>query len=143
MNNSILLSVLIPVYNETDTIKVCYKELIHSLSKYENSLELIFIDDGSTDNSIDILHQISKDDSRVKCIFLSRNFGKEAAMTAGIHFAQGEFITIIDCDLQDPPELIPEMIAFAKKNNFDVVYGVRSQREGETFIKKNNFLFIL
>ncbi len=141
-NESIFLSIIIPVYNESETIEICYKELLKVFSLFEDNFEIIFIDDGSKDDSANIIKRIAKEDKRVKCLFLSRNFGKEAAMSAGLAFANGEFVAQIDADLQDPPELIPEMIQFAQSNHFDVVYGIRSEREGESIFKKfSSFLF--
>lgn len=138
----IFLSIIIPVFNEKETILSCYEEVLNKLAIYSNKMEIIFIDDGSSDESAKILKEISLKDKRIKSIFLSRNFGKEAAMSAGINFANGEYITQIDCDLQDPPEVIPEMIEFLIQNNCDVVYGVRSERTGESIIKKStSYLF--
>ena len=133
---SIFLSLVIPIYNEEETILLCYEELLRVFHNLEKPIEFIFIDDGSKDKSSSILKDLSQKDSRVKYIQFSRNFGKEAAMSAGFDFTQGEYICQIDVDLQDPPELIPEMIAFAQEKKCDVVYGVRKKREGETALKK-------
>lgn len=141
-NEFIFLSIIIPVFNENETIKACYQELCKTLHIYEKNLEIIFIDDGSKDDSTKIINEIAQNDNRVKGLFLTRNFGKEAAMSAGIAYTSGEFVAQIDADLQDPPDLIPEMIQYAQANHFDVVYGIRSEREGESFLKKfSSFLF--
>jgi glycosyltransferase involved in cell wall biosynthesis len=139
---NVFLSVIIPFYNEEDGLIFCYEELNRVFNNYSQTVEFIFIDDGSKDQSYSIIEEISKKDSRVKCIQFSRNFGKEAAMSAGFKFSTGQFVCQIDADLQDPPELLPEMISYAQNNNFDVVYGVRKKREGETVLKKiTSFLF--
>jgi glycosyltransferase involved in cell wall biosynthesis len=142
VNEEIYLSIIIPVFNENETIKTCYHEINKKLEIYKNSIEIIFIDDGSSDNSVQILKELSQQDNRIKCIFLSRNFGKEAAMSAGINYTNGNYVVQIDCDLQDPPEIIPSMIETLEKNNCDVVYGVRLERAGESFVKRStSYLF--
>ncbi|MES2615997.1 MAG: glycosyltransferase family 2 protein [Bdellovibrionota bacterium] len=139
---SVFLSIVVPVYNEEESILLCYEKLVQVFSVYEKTVEFIFIDDGSRDKSYSILKNLSVKDSRVKCIQFSRNFGKEAAMSAGFDFCSGEYVCQIDADLQDPPELIPEMIALAQQKELDVVYGVRTKRDGETRLKKiTSFLF--
>lgn len=136
------LSIIIPLFNEEESLDLCYQSLWNTFQSYGDKVEFIFIDDGSSDNTPELVKKLALEDSRVKCIFFSRNFGKEAAMSAGIDFAQGDFVAQIDADLQDPPELIPEMIAYAQKNDFDVVYGVRTDRQGETWLKKlTSYLF--
>lgn len=139
---SCFLSIVIPIYNEEETIAICYEELLKVFQSYEEKVEFVFVDDGSKDKSYSILRDLSLKDTRVKCIQFSRNFGKEAAMSAGFDFTNGDYVCQIDVDLQDPPELIPQMIAHAQKNKLDVVYGVRKSREGETVLKKlTSFIF--
>lgn len=131
------ISIIVPCYNESDVVSETYMH-IKKILKYANLLnhELIFIDDGSLDPTFRILYELSVVDLTVKIISFSRNFGHEAAVTAGLNNTSGDLIFILDADLQDPPELIPEMIEILKKENADMVYGVRKVRKGETFFKK-------
>jgi len=121
-----LISLVIPFYNENDTIPLLYKELQRILPTIETryAVECIFVNDGSTDKSALTIATIAAKDSRIKCIEFSRNFGKELALTAGITHAQGEAILMMDADLQHPPELIPEFIA-QWEQGAEVVIGVR------------------
>lgn len=131
-----VISVIVPAYNEELVIAQCYRhvsEVFSALDDYE--LELVFINDGSSDNTQKIIDNICERDPRVASIHLSRNFGKEIAMTAGLDHATGDAVLIIDADLQDPPELIPQMIA-GWREGYDIVYGKRSYRDGETWLKK-------
>lgn len=133
-----LISIVVPVFNEEETIHETVKRLIGLRNEYLEislRLELIFVNDGSTDRSLDILEEISANNQYVKVLSFSRNFGHQIAITAGTDFAKGDFIAIIDADLQDPPELIKDMY-FKSLEGYDVVYGKRSAREGETFFKK-------
>lgn len=130
------LSIIIPVYNEQQVLPLCYTRVSKVLNEMGNSYEIIFIDDGSKDNSYKQLEELVQNNSSVRVIYLSRNFGKEAALTAGIDHANGEAVIFLDVDLQDPPELIPQMVATWKNENVDVVVMRRRFREGETFFKK-------
>src|SRR5262245_14434158 len=126
-----LLSVIIPCYNEELVIKATYERLTKVFAAIpEFNCELLFVNDGSRDHTQEILHAIQLDDRSVRVIRLSRNFGHQIAVTAGIEEANGEAVVVIDADLQDPPEIIPEMIHQWREGNH-VVYGVRSEREGE------------
>ena len=130
-----LLTVVVPVFNEGKTIDVFYtrmKKVVDSLSPM--SYELIFVDDGSRDDSFARLRSLADRDDRVLVVKLSRNFGHQIAVTAGVDAAQGDVVVIIDADLQDPPEVIPRMIE-KWREGYDVVYGVREKREGETWMK--------
>lgn len=130
-----LLSVVIPMYQEELVANICYKrikDVMLNISEFDH--ELIFVNDGSTDNTFQILKDISETDNSVKIINFARNFGHQNAVTAGIFNANGDAIIIIDSDMQDPPELIPTMIE-KWKEGFDVVYGTRDKRDGETFFK--------
>lgn len=132
-----LLSIVVPVFNEEESIAETIKRLQQlsvSLSQ-ELNVELIFVDDGSKDKSFDYIQRIAELDFRVKVISFSRNFGHQIAITAGIDVAAGDFVAIIDADLQDPPELIVDMYRKAL-TGFDVVYGKRRSRSGETVFKK-------
>lgn len=129
------ISVVIPVYNEEDSIQPLYRELCNSLGNAEISFELIFVNDGSEDHSLEIIKQLSRDDPRVRYASFSRNFGHEAASSCGFQMAKGKAAVLIDADLQDPPELILEM--YSKwKQGYEVVYARRLFRKGESFFKK-------
>jgi len=130
-----LVSIVVPVYNEASVISSFHERLIKVLSGISEKSEIIYINDGSTDESSDILFHLTDKDPQVAYLDLSRNFGKEVAMTAGIDHSLGEAVIIIDADLQDPPELIPELI---KKwhEGYDVVNARRISRSGETWLKK-------
>ena len=129
------ISVVIPVYNEEEILKTSYtkvKYILENIDRYD--YEIIFIDDGSTDRTLEILEEISAENKNIKIISFSRNFGQEAALTAGLKYTSGDAIVIIDADLQDPPELIPEMIKLWEDGN-DVIYGKRKKRKGESTFK--------
>lgn len=128
------LSVIVPCYNESDNIDNCLKNLKENLIKITQNFEIIFVDDGSIDNTFSKLFTMSKKDERIKIVKLSRNFGHQNAIYAGLENVSGDCVFLIDADLQDPPELFPEM--FNKwKEGYKVVYGVRKKREG-AFLKK-------
>ena len=129
------ISIVVPVYNEEKSIRLMYDRLLASISKISSNFEIIYVNDGSRDNSFLELVKLSKEDSRVKYINFSRNFGHQIAVTAGLDKTKGAAVVIIDGDLQDPPEVIPEMYA-KHKEGFEVVYGQRLKRKGESFFKK-------
>ena len=129
------ISVVIPVFNEEHNIDELYQRLEASLSEVTKHYALIFVNDGSTDGSLQKLKDLSASNEDVFYINLSRNFGHQVAVSAGLDHCNAHTTVIIDADLQDPPELIPELYAEHKKG-FDVVYAKRSSREGETFMKK-------
>jgi glycosyltransferase involved in cell wall biosynthesis len=136
------ISIVIPCYNESDVVSETYwhiKKILDSESL--QNYELIFVDDGSLDPTFKILNDLSIKDRSVKIISFSRNFGHEAAVTAGLNNTDGDLIFILDADLQDPPELMPDMIKILKNENADMVYGVRKVRKGETFFKKTSSKF--
>ena len=129
------ISVVVPMYYEEEVAKECYTRLKNVLEKIENyNYEIIFINDGSKDKTLEILKEIAKENKNVKIISFSRNFGHQCAVTAGLRYVTGDAIVIIDADLQDPPELIPEMIKLWEDGN-DVIYGKRKSREGESRFK--------
>jgi glycosyltransferase involved in cell wall biosynthesis len=131
-----LISVIIPSFNEEQVIKESYRRLVNVfLNNDLKDFELIFVDDGSHDNTLNILKEISAQDPHVKLLSFSRNFGHQAAVTAGLNQCKGQVAIIIDADLQDPPEVIPEMLKVYEKENCNVVYGVRKKRKGENFFK--------
>ena len=130
-----LLSVVVPIFNEEENIRLLHERLCGVVKKLNTELEFIFVNDGSRDNSLAIIKLLAASHSNVKFIDFSRNFGHQIAVTAGLDIAKGDAVVIIDADLQDPPELIAEM--FAKwQEGFEVVYAKRKERRGENFFKK-------
>ncbi len=129
------LSVVVPAYNEEKVIVEFHRRLGAVLDKLALNSEVVYVNDGSRDNTLNLLKGLLAADSRVRIVDLSRNFGKEHAMTAGLDKAEGEAVIVIDADLQDQPELIPEMIA-KWQEGFDVVLMKRTSRKGESFVKK-------
>ncbi len=128
------LSIVIPAYNEEATLDTLYHRLCAILNHASYSYEILLVNDGSTDNTWQHISALCAADARVKGVNLSRNFGHQYALTAGLDIAEGERIFILDADLQDPPELLPEMMK-KMDSGYDVVYGKRTQREGETWFK--------
>ncbi|MEK0420411.1 MAG: hypothetical protein RLZZ161_262 [Bacteroidota bacterium] len=135
MSSTPILSVVIPVYNEEMNIGKLYQRLCSALEPLGADWEVVYVNDGSKDLSLAILHELSETDNHVKYIDFSRNFGHQLAITAGIEHAKGEWIVIMDGDGQDPPELIPELLKKAREG-FEVVYARRRKRDGENFLKK-------
>ncbi len=130
------LSVIIPAYNEEEVLPQLIErlnEVSEHLSKYE--FQFLFINDGSSDNTLELLKELNKQDKRMQYVDLSRNFGKETAMLAGFDYATGDGIVILDADLQHPPEVIEEMTDWWEQG-YEDVYAVRKKREGETFLKE-------
>ncbi len=128
------ISVVVPAHNEEAILPELHRRLTAVLDGLNAEWEIVYINDGSTDRTLEVLQQL--DDPRVAIIDLSRNFGKEIAMTAGLDHARGDAVVVIDADLQDPPELIPELVR-KWQEGFDVVYAQRTAREGETLLKKS------
>lgn len=128
-------SVIIPVYNEEEVLETTWKRLTETMRSTEAAYELLFVDDGSRDATPGILRGICGRDPCSKMISFSRNFGQQAAMSAGIDFSRGKAVVFIDADLQDPPEVIPRMIE-KWKEGYQIVYGKRLKRKGETAFKK-------
>lgn len=130
------LSIVVPCYNERDVVRAtCARLLAMARSALPNAFELIFIDDGSLDETFNILRELRDENDEVRVVSFSRNFGHQVAVSAGIDFAVGNAIVLIDADLQDPPELIPRMVE-RWRAGVDVVYGVREVREGDTYFKR-------
>jgi glycosyltransferase involved in cell wall biosynthesis len=129
-----LLSVVVPVYNESAVLMQFYRELGDVMRTIGSPFELIFVDDGSVDDSASLLAGLREEDEAVAVIQLSRNFGKEVALSAGLDHARGDAVIIIDADLQDPPALIREFIR-AWREGYDVVYGQRVDRRGDSRLK--------
>ena len=130
-----LLSIVVPVYNEQEVLPEFQKRLSKVLDDLQASTEIIYVNDGSRDRSAEVIAGLHRQDPRVKGLSFSRNFGFQIAVTAGLDHAQGDAVILTDADLQDPPELYPEMIA-KWREGYDVVYGVRASRVGETWFKE-------
>ncbi|QNE41278.1 glycosyltransferase family 2 protein [Hymenobacter sp. NBH84] len=129
------LSIIIPIYNEEDNIQILYDRLNGVLASLGRSYELIFVNDGSRDQSLRLIKALTERDTRVRYIDFSRNFGHQIAVTAGLDLSQGEAVVIIDADLQDPPELIPQLYQKLHEG-YEVVYARRRSRQGESAAKK-------
>lgn len=130
------ISIIIPVYEEEKALPLLYERLEKTMQHMQNyNFEILFINDGSKDNSLEIIKQYRKQDNRINYISFSRNFGKEVAMLAGIDHATGDGIIFMDADLQDPPELIPELVKYWEEG-YDDVYAKRRSRTGESWLKK-------
>lgn len=135
MTDTFLISVVAPAYNEEDVLREFHRRVAAVFDGLDCALELVYVNDGSRDDTFAILRALRETDPRVTLVDLSRNFGKEIAMTAGFDHASGDAVVVIDTDLQDPPELIPEMIRLWREGN-DVVYAQRTGREGESWLKR-------
>ena len=135
MENIKKLSIIIPMYYEEKVVNECYKRLKQMVEKLKGyDYELIFVNDGSKDNTLNLLEEIAKNNNKVKIISFSRNFGHQAAVTADLKYVTGDAIVIIDADLQDPPEEIPEMLKLWEQG-YEVIYGKRKSRKGESAFK--------
>lgn len=128
------ISVVVPCYNEQESILFFYEEMRQVARKMENEFEFIFVNDGSKDHTLEIVKRLSEKDDRVKYISLSRNFGKESAIYAGFSKANGDYVVMMDADLQDPPKLLPEMMEYIKEG-YDSVATRRVSRKGEPPIR--------
>ncbi len=133
--SEVTLSVVVPLYNEYEVISLLYERLSAILATLDISWELVLVDDGSTDGTAKVIEHLTQAHPAVTAVFLNRNFGKEAALTAGLDHAQGDAVIIIDADLQDPPELIPQMLV-AWHDGADIVCMRRRSRAGETWFKR-------
>ena len=130
------ISVVIPCYNEEKAIPIFYKEMNKVMVKMKKlDFELIFVDDGSSDSTLEVCKNLSKEDKRVKFLSFSRNFGKEAGIYAGLNKSTGDYVTLMDVDLQDPPELLPKMYNLIKEEGYDSVGTRRVTRKGEPPIR--------
>jgi glycosyltransferase involved in cell wall biosynthesis len=128
-------SIIAPIYNEIDNLQELIRRLTEVMEKTDEKWELVLVDDGSTDGSTDQIRKLALEHDFVHPVIFARNFGHQIAVTAGLDYAQGEAVVIIDADLQDPPELILEMIE-KWKEGYQVVYAVRTEREGESWFKR-------
>ncbi len=130
------LTIIVPCYNEEQVIELTHKHLLDVINSAEWNTEILYINDGSQDNTLEILKELAKRDKNVSIINFSRNFGHQAAVSAGLHRCTGDYAAIIDADLQDPPELIPQMLEICIKEKANIVYGKRRSRQGESRLKK-------
>lgn len=130
------ISIIVPCYNEEQAIPFFYDEITKIAEEMKNNFEFIFINDGSKDKTIEVIKQYSKKDKRVKYIHFSRNFGKEAAMIAGLEYATGDYVTTMDVDLQDPPLLLIEMFDTLETEKYDCVATKSTNRKGYSFLRK-------
>ena len=129
-----VLSIVAPIYNEADNISELYRRVCEVMDSTGESWELLLVNDGSTDSSVEMIQQIASLDGRVRPIIFARNFGHQIAVTAGLDYSRGQAVVIIDADLQDPPEVILDLIT-KWREGFEVVYAIRSEREGEGWFK--------
>ena len=130
------LSVIVSCLNEEEALPMFYQAIVSTSEKMDNlDFELIFVDDGSKDNTLKVIKKLRKNDDRVRYISFSRNFGKEAAMYAGLKYSTGDYVTVMDADLQDPPSLLPEMYRLISLEGYDVVATRRTTRAGEPKIR--------
>ena len=136
MENKKLVTILVPAYNEQEVLNMLYDRLSNIMNSMPNyDFEILFVNDGSKDKTLNIIQELREHDKRVCYLNLSRNYGKEIAMIAGLDYSKVDSVIIIDADLQDPPELIPEMVSLWEQG-YDDVYAKRKSRKGETFLKK-------
>ena len=130
--NKKLVTILVPAYNEQEVLHLLYARLVKLMdSNPKYNFEVLLINDGSKDNTYNIMQELREKDKRFCYLNLSRNYGKETAMIAGLDYSKGDAVVIIDADLQDPPELIPEMLKYWEEGN-EVIYGKRKTRKGES-----------
>lgn len=134
LNECPVFSVVAPIFNESDSLMEFYRRTRSVLESTGESWELILVDDGSQDGSTEIIRQLAKEDEHVRPVIFARNFGHQIAVTAGLDYSRGKAVTIIDSDLQDPPEVILDLIA-KWREGYEVVFAVRAEREGETAFK--------
>jgi glycosyltransferase involved in cell wall biosynthesis len=134
MNSKPTYTVIAPIYNEIDNIQTLYTRVCEVMDSSGESWEFVMIDDGSSDGSTDAILELKKQDPKIVPVIFARNFGHQIAVTAGLDYSQGEAVVIIDADLQDPPEVILDLIQ-KWKEGFEVVYATRSKREGESWFK--------
>ena len=129
------VSVIVPCYNEEAVLRHCHSRLARVLdANYDNKYEIVYINDGSTDHTEEILRSLHRDHPQTRAVILSRNFGHQAAVTAGLSAAKGQCVVIMDADLQDPPEVIPQMVD-RWREGYEVIYGIRETRAGESSFK--------
>lgn len=136
MTKKDMISIVVPCYNEEESIMLFYKEMEKIRKKIFVDFEYIFVNDGSKDKTLSILRELAKkDNNQVRYISFSRNFGKESALYAGLEFSTGSYVTVMDVDLQDPPELLPEMLRLIREEDYDCIGTRRVSREGEPLLR--------
>jgi glycosyltransferase involved in cell wall biosynthesis len=131
----VTFSIVAPIFNERENIPELYRRVRDVMSSMTGSWELLLVDDGSTDGSTEVIHTLAQQDQHVRPVIFARNFGHQVAITAGWDYARGEAVIVMDADLQDPPEVIPDMVS-KWHEGYEVVYAVRAEREGESWFKK-------
>lgn len=129
------ISIIVPCYNEQEVLPIFYNEVIEVFSMMDADYELVFVNDGSKDDTLNIIKEKANNDCCIRYISFSRNFGKEAAMYAGFCNASGDYVVVMDADMQDPPALLPEMVKILKSGEYDSVATRRANREGEPLIR--------
>src|SRR3990170_7255781 len=128
-------SIIAPVFNETRSLPELYRRVKGVLESTGESWELVLVDDGSQDGSTEMILELAQNDDCVRPVIFARNFGHQIAVTAGLDYSRGQAVIIIDSDLQDPPEVMTDLIAMWREG-YDVVYAIRAEREGESWFKK-------
>ena len=128
-------SIVAPIFNELENIPELYRRVEAVMSALHEPWELVLVDDGSSDGSTEAIRALAQQDKHVRPVIFARNFGHQVAITAGWDYARGQAVVIMDADLQDPPEVIPDLVA-KWHEGYEVVYAVRAEREGETWFKK-------
>jgi polyisoprenyl-phosphate glycosyltransferase len=131
----VIISIVAPIFNELENIPELYQRVKSVMTSTKLTWELVLVDDGSSDGSTEVILNLAQQDKHVRPVIFARNFGHQIAVTAGWDYARGEAVIIMDADLQDPPEMIPDLIA-KWREGYEVVYAVRAEREGETWFKK-------
>jgi dolichol-phosphate mannosyltransferase len=134
-DESVKLTIAVPVYNEFESLPELYTQVREVMQEIGEPWELILVDDGSQDGSTDVIRNLAADDERVRPVIFARNFGHQIAVTAGLDYSRGDAVVIMDADLQDPPQVIKDLVA-KWREGYEVVYAVRAEREGETLFKR-------